>query len=510
MKSPRTRAERRTGWRRGVAAGLAGLGVVEGVAAALDGRSFLDAAGQLIVDTGPVPVVERTVQVLKTADKPVIRGGVAATVLAATGLLARAPRRAVRDIAALGGTALLGATLTQRRAPQGELGFMSRGKAGLAAGTGIVAALATLTAPRAALVPLGVAGAGALGAGLRSQARRHSPDRHTRTDEPSRALLRPGHPLPPAVDGAERWPGVRPLITPLERFYVTDVNMRPPVIDPDRWRLAVTGTVAAPLSLDYNELVGLGLVEFDATMVCIHNRLGWDRLGTARWLGVPLRQLLAAAQPDPVNATLVSRSADGWECSIPLPMLDDLEAYVVVGMNGQPLTGAHGSPARLFVPGLYGQYTGAKWLTELRLQKQPNRDYWLPRGWPHGPIRIRPLSQIDRPDNNAKVTEGVVDVVGVAWAPPGGVEQVDVAVDDQPWITAELADELAPAAWRRWRVRVELPPGHHRLRARCLARDQTMQDPAPRPPFPSGATGHHTVEVTVLAHPTVTRPGISR
>src|SRR5690606_17686988 len=125
--------------------------------------------------------------------------------------------------------------------------------------------------------------------------------------------------------------------------------------------------------------------------------------------------------------------------------------------------------------GLYGQYTGAKWLTELRVQTAPNRDYWLPRGWPHGPIRVRPLSRIDAPSDNAQVAAGETDIVGVAWAPPGGVAAVHVAVDDQPWVPAELAAELAPAAWRRWRARIPLTPGGHRVRVRCIARDGTVQ-----------------------------------
>lgn len=116
--------------------------------------------------------------------------------------------------------------------------------------------------------------------------------------------------------------------------------------------------------------------------------------------------------------------------------------------------------------------------------------HWL------GPVRVRPLSRIDAPADRARVAAGPVDVVGVAWAPPGGVSAVDVAVEDQPWIPAELAAELAPASWRRWRARLALPPGVHTLRVRCTARTgAVVQDPAPRPPFPTGVTGHHSITV---------------
>jgi len=244
------------------------------------------------------------------------------------------------------------------------------------------------------------------------------------------------------VDGGEEWRGVSPLITPVEDFYVTDVNMRPPVVDVDAWRLSVTGTVGESLTLSYDDLLDLPLVEFDATMVCIHNRLGWDRLGTARWTGVPLARLLAAAGPDPASAVLVTRAVDGWECSIALRTLEQMSAYVVVGMAGRPLTAAHGFPARVFVPGVYGQYTGAKWLSELRLQTLPNRDYWLPRGWPRGPVLVRPLSRIDTPADRGRVSAGPTDVLGVAWAPRAVCPR-----SRSPWATSRGRTPSSPTNW---------------------------------------------------------------
>lgn len=492
MKHRRTSGKStRSGWGRGLAAGLAGLAATEAVAASLRSSSFLDTAGQLVVDSGPLPVVERTVRLLGTADKPVIRAAVAATVLTAVGTLGRAPRRPIRDLTAVGAAVTVGAALGRRRPADGVAGDRARSGAAMAAASGGLGALAVLGAPPPAVVPLAGAGAVSLAAALIAQSRRRV---HHDSASAGR-VLRPQHPLPTAVDGAEDWIGASPLLTPLEQFYVTDVNMRPPVIDVRHWRLAITGEVTTPLSLSYDDVLGLGLVEFDAVMVCIHNRLGWDRLGNARWLGVPLRRLLAAAGPTSAGSVLVTRAVDGWECSMPLRLLDELDGYIVMGMAGRPLTAAHGFPARVFFPGVYGQYTGAKWLTELRLHTHPNRDYWLPRGWARGPVRVRPLSRIDAPADHARVVAGDTEVLGVAWAPPSGVTAVLLSIDDEPWITAELAAELAPTAWRRWRAHLPLPPGKHQLRVRCIAGDGTAQDPTPRAPFPTGASGHHTITV---------------
>jgi DMSO/TMAO reductase YedYZ molybdopterin-dependent catalytic subunit len=466
------------------------VATTEAVTAALGQRSFVDAAGQVVVDHSPRVVVERTVELLRSADKPVVRGAVVAAVLTAGAVLGRTPRPLLREFAAMGVIATLGAA-TVRRGRQDTAGTVP--ELAVAAAGATVAATAALRAPTPARVVIGTLGTAGLAAGLRGHAHRRRQLDAVHTARPLRAT----HPLPPARDGAEDWPGVAPLLTPVPDFYITDVAMRPPVVDLRTWQLTVVGEVAHPLRLRYEQLLERDLVEFDAAMVCIHNRLGWNRLGNQRWIGIPLADLLTEADPTGEAYTLVTRSVDGWECSLPLRLLDELDAHLVLGMGGQPLTAAHGFPARVFVPGLYGQYTGAKWLTEIRLRARPNRDYWVPRGWPRLPARVQPLSRIDHPASRSTHPAGPVTVTGVAWAPPHGIAGVEVAIDNRPWQPAELAAELAPAAWRRWRAQLELPAGTHDLRVRATSRDGTVQDASPRPPYPGGATGHHSIRITL-------------
>ncbi|MFP5335731.1 MAG: molybdopterin-dependent oxidoreductase [Actinomycetes bacterium] len=429
----------------GAAAAGAALAVAEAAAALTGRRSTVDLAAQLVVDRVPRSAVEIGVRLLRSADKPAIRASVVGAVLASG--------------------ALAGATGRSRR----------RG-------------------PTAAAL----AGAGAVaGAGIAAAWRRQTSRREHQDAVFASRPLSAARPLPPARDGAEHWPGASPLLTPVQDFYVTDVAMRSPVVDVHRWRLTVCGEVRRPLSVGYADLLDDELVEFDAAMVCIHNRLGWDRLGNQRWTGLPLSRLLERVEPTPAAGTLVTRSVDGWECSLPLRLLADHDAYLVLGMGGRALTASHGFPARVFVPGLYGQYAGAKWLTELRLQATPNRDYWQGRGWPHGPVPVRPMARIDAPAHRGRRAAGPVTVTGVAWAPAGGVGSVEVSLDGGPWTGAELAGELAPAAWRRWRADLVLDAGTHELRARCLGRDGRVQDGVPRDPFPSGASGYHRVRLRV-------------
>jgi len=426
----------------GAAAAAVGLAAAETTAALTGRRSVVDALGQVLVDRSPRTAVEVGVRLLRSADKAAMRATVVGSVLA---------------IGALAGRAA------------------GRGREG------------------SALAPLAM-GAVAVATAWRGQAghRRRQDTAHATRPMPAAA------PLPPAQDGAERWPGVSPLITPVRDFYVTDVAMRPPVVDVRRWRLAIGGEVRRPLEVSYDELLADELVEFDAAMVCIHNRLGWDRVGNQRWTGIPLARLLERVQPSAAAGTLVTGSVDGWECSLPLPLLEERKAYLVLGMGGHALTASHGFPARVFVPGLYGQFAGAKWVDRLRLQAGPNRDYWQARGWPRGPVPVRPMSRIDWPAHRIRLAAGPVTVTGVAWAPPSGVLSVEVSLDGGPWVGADLARELAPAAWRRWRAEVTLDSGVHELRARCAARDGTVQDAMPREPFPSGPSGHHALRVRAL------------
>jgi hypothetical protein len=110
-------------------------------------------------------------------------------------------------------------------------------------------------------------------------------------------------------------------------------------------------------------------------------------------------------------------------------------------------------------------------------------------------VPVRPSACIDAPANHSRYPAGTLAVAGVAWAPPAGVAAVEIRVDDRPWQPADLAVELAPAAWRRWRADVHVPTGHHRVQVRCVDRTGRSQDGSPADLFPSGAGGYHTIDV---------------
>jgi DMSO/TMAO reductase YedYZ molybdopterin-dependent catalytic subunit len=293
-------------------------------------------------------------------------------------------------------------------------------------------------------------------------------------------------------------PGISPLYTPNGSFYVTDVNARPSRIDPDAWRLRVDGMVERPLEFTLGDLESLGLEELDATLVCVHNPVGGDRIGSARWVGVPLSRLLEMAGARPDAEQLLARSVDGFTAGVPIDRIrSGAPALLAIAMNGEPLPIEHGFPARLLVPGLWGADANTKWITELEATRwDAVRDYWDRRGWPRQPSFVQPASRIDVPPNRAVVEPGEVTVAGVAWAPPEGVEGVEVQVDDGEWRSAELGGEVAPTMWRQWQLSWDASPGEHVLRVRAIGR-RRRQPEDEEPPYPVGSRGYDAHRVTV-------------
>lgn len=464
---------------RGGVGALAGVGAAELVGAATR-ASLLDGMGRLIIDAGPRTLVDTVVRLLGARDKTAIRTGVVLGAVSAGALASRAGER--RRNATLVALSAASAAAALRRPPRRPIATLA------AVGLGAVVTRRAATSATGVAGQLGLAAFGA-GALVASRALRH---RRVQAWDDHRGGALPTVAL---TDGAEAWPGVSPLIVPVDDFYITDVNMEPPDIVAARWRLHIAGLVGEPQTLSMDDLMALPGHDFCAAMVCIHNPVGGHRVGNAAWRGVQLLDVLAHVAALPHATAVTTIAADGFRVTLPMDVLRERDAYIVTHMNGVPLTAVHGGPARVFTPGIYGQYTGAKWLTGLTVTDEPEPDYWTPRGWPQHPVPVRPSARIDTPGEGSTCGRQL-SVAGVAWAPPAGLDGVEVRVDGGEWRSAELARELSPLAWRRWRATLDLREGEHTLEARALPRIGAPQTGVSRPPYPSGATGLHAIHVT--------------
>ncbi|MDQ2960883.1 MAG: molybdopterin-dependent oxidoreductase [Candidatus Dormibacteraeota bacterium] len=312
-------------------------------------------------------------------------------------------------------------------------------------------------------------------------------------------LPRVSRPLPPVpTSAAFDVPGLSPLVTPNADFYRIDTALDVPQVDPGTWQLHLTGMVRAPFTLSYAQLLAMPQVESDITLCCVSDPVGGPLISSARWQGVRLADLLSRAGVSAGANQVVGRSVDGFSAGFPVAAaLDGRDALVAVGMNGEPLPLEHGFPARLVVPGLYGYVSATKWLTIIELTTfESVGGFWVDRGWaPAAPIRTE--SRIDVPSDGSQLARGTVVIAGVAWAQHRGIKGVEVRVDGQAWRPADTANALSIDTWRQWRLRWDATPGQHTIEVRAIDATGLPQVPQTADPFPAGATGYHTIAVTV-------------
>jgi DMSO/TMAO reductase YedYZ molybdopterin-dependent catalytic subunit len=250
--------------------------------------------------------------------------------------------------------------------------------------------------------------------------------------------------------------------------------------------------------LTFDQLVSLPLVEQFVTIACVSNEVGGRLVGNALWRGVRLKHVLEMAGVRPGATQIVGRSVDGWTAGFPTEhaLAEGREPLIAVEMNGAPLPAAHGFPARLIVPGLFGYVSATKWLTEIELTTiEGFNGYWVPLGWAkNGPILTQ--ARIDVPRPGASIRPGPTSIAGVAWAPDRGVSRVEVAVDGE-WREAELSAAISAATWVQWRFTWNGTPGRHTIEVRATDGSGEAQPAGRTPPAPDGARGYHTIDVSV-------------
>ncbi|ABL84030.1 molybdopterin-dependent oxidoreductase [Nocardioides sp. JS614] len=506
-------------WNRLAHAGLGVLATLVGVAAGHLVAGLTEPAaspvlvvGSTVIDLTPTPVKEWAIAQFGTHDKTVLVGSVLLGVLvlaAVAGLLAR--RRFGYGAALLLVLVAVpaGAALTRPGAATSDvLPSLAAAVAGVGALAGLTrartAAAATAAPGPAVAAPsrrgvlvaagaLGVAAAAMGGAGRWIAAYR---TRTTRVDLP--AATDPAPRLPAGLE--QRVPGISAFRTPTAEFYRVDTRLTLPIVDVDGWTLTIDGDVEHEVTLTFDDLLTMPLVERDITLTCVSNEVGGSYLGSARWLGVRLTDLLDRAGIDGTRADqILSTDVDGMTISTPLAVATDgRDALIAVGMNGRSLTREHGFPARMVVPGLYGFVSACKWITRMTLTTYAEQQaYWTRRDWAtDAPVRIS--SRIDTPRPLATVAAGRTVVGGVAWAQhQGGIDRVEVRVDGGPWQQARLGPSAGQDYWRQWYLPWTAEPGRHSLAVRAVDGDGEVQTGARATPFPQGATGIQQIVVTV-------------
>ncbi|MFJ7328300.1 molybdopterin-dependent oxidoreductase [Streptomyces cyaneofuscatus] len=324
----------------------------------------------------------------------------------------------------------------------------------------------------------------------------------------SRAAARlpaPASPAKPIPGGAQlRVPGLPPFTTPNSKFYRVDTALVVPKVDANSWRLRIHGKgVRRDLEFTYQDLLDRPLIEREITLCCVSNEVGGPYIGHAKWIGVRLADLLKEAGVKPPSRggkadQIIARSVDGMTLGTPVEdVMDGRDAMLAVGMNGEPLPFVHGFPVRMLVPGLYGYVSACKWIEDIELTTFDDYDaYWVKRKWARkAPIKTQ--SRIDTPKPFGRPEAGTVMVAGVAWAQHRGIEKVEIRVDDGPWRPAQLAEQDTVDTWRQWSYPWKATPGGHTLTVRATDGTGEVQTEKRTKTVPDGASGWHSVVVTV-------------
>ncbi|WP_432102571.1 sulfite oxidase [Streptomyces sp. bgisy091] len=278
------------------------------------------------------------------------------------------------------------------------------------------------------------------------------------------------------------------LLTPADRFFVRN-HTTTPSVDPARWTLTVwgSGLRGGPVDFSYDALRALPSVTRTAFIECAGNGrsfftsqqgqqvsgTAWTlgAIGTARWRGVRLAEVLRRAGidrhavdvlPRGLDAEVVSDGTNLGRVRRPLPVskaMDDV--LLAYEMNGEPLPPDHGAPVRLIVPSWVG-IANIKWVGDIEVSAQPLLSPWntslyrlFGPGYPaegSAPLTRQTLKSAFELAPGASFAAGRRHLLtGRSWSGGAPVRSVDVSTDGGVrWRPARLRDEPRRGSWVRW------------------------------------------------------------
>ena len=308
-----------------------------------------------------------------------------------------------------------------------------------------------------------------------------------------------------SYDGTQYKGAVVQPITPNDLFYCVTKNVIDPRVDANLWHLEIDGLVETPHTWRLDDVKAFSPVEQETTLMCISNGLDAGLMSNARWKGVSMRDLIAKTSPLTSAAKVRLYGVDNYTDTFPLEKAMDPTTLVAYEMNGLPLPDKHGFPARVIVPGYFGE-KHVKWLTRIELTTADAKGFYETQGW--GPDFIVPTrSRVDIPDAESSFSlaklSGPIEVKGVAFGGDRGISKVEISFDyGKQWTEADIYYKGGDLAWSLWSARGGWQPdgpGTYGIVVRATDGEGEVQDFDPDRPFTSGTTGLHQINVYVTA-----------
>ena len=306
------------------------------------------------------------------------------------------------------------------------------------------------------------------------------------------------------------------LITPNDAFFVRYHNAGIPTsVDGDKHVITIGGNaVGKPFELTMAELrAQFKPVEYVAVNQCSGNSRGHfnprvtggqlsnGAMGNARWLGVPLKDVLARAELKNTARQVTFNGLDtalfgggDFVKSLDVNHALDGEVMLAYQMNGADMPMLNGYPVRLVVPGYYGTYW-VKHLSEIEVIDQVYEGFWMKPAYrvPDNdcacvdpgttPAATRPIGRfnvrsfITSVQDGARVRAGQQMVVrGIAFDGGQGIREVAHSTDGgQTWRAARLGEDLGRYSFREFSFGFTPEKGNHDLRVRAWNRSGQSQ-----------------------------------
>jgi DMSO/TMAO reductase YedYZ molybdopterin-dependent catalytic subunit len=305
-------------------------------------------------------------------------------------------------------------------------------------------------------------------------------------------------------------------ITPNDAFFVRYHHAGIPTsIDGDQHVIKIAGNaVGKPFDLTMAELrAQFKPIEYVAVNQCSGNGRGLfsprvtggqlynGAMGNARWLGVPLKDVLARAE---LKASARQVTFDGLDFPLLggadfVKALDvdhalDGEVMLAFKMNGADIPMLNGYPVKLVVPGYYGTYW-VKHLSSIEVIDHPYEGFWMSTAYriPDNdcacvepgtkPAATRPIGRINVRSFITSVQDGArlragqqLAVRGIAFDGGQGIREVAYTTDGgSSWHDANLGEDLGRYSFREFTFPFTPGRGAYDLRVRAWNRSGQSQ-----------------------------------
>jgi len=297
-----------------------------------------------------------------------------------------------------------------------------------------------------------------------------------------------------------------------DKFFVTQ-HFNQPTIDPNTYRLKVTGLVNKPLQLSLTDLGKMRTEDLVAGFECSGNSgRGFQGLSScARFTGVALRDVLKQAGVAPKAREVVFFGTDRGDLdvafrqqtfklnqqfgrSVTLENATKPEPMLAWALNGEPLTVPQGAPLRLIMPGWYG-VANVKWLSEIHLQEDRYLGNFQAR-WYRSVVGEGGTGEEADPGTQWVETEitrmhlksaiarvrrmgNAYRILGFVLNDGTPLKSVEVKIDDGPWQKATLDPGNTKYSWKLFTCQWESASvGPHTLVSRATDAESNLQPTA--------------------------------